>query len=302
MEIGVAIARLERETLEEDLRAWSEAKIAAIEGDYGLLMENPKRVLEGWRQAFRDAGVRFWSVHAPFGGPHNLAHSDAPTRRRAVEYHKFVLERAAMMGAAICVLHPSSSARPEVSPQKAWDWLRESLDELVPFAEELGLILAVENMLPEAAIGSDPAELSRFLAAFLTPHLRLCFDTGHAHIAGNVFLWLETVASTVATYHLADNDGVRDLHLPPGYGTVPWHLLLPTLQQTDFPLIVEAYRWKNMSWRRFVEEVRAVLTGQVATMEVAGRTLLLRCQVCGQLVIREGENFLCGCGEFEARV
>jgi sugar phosphate isomerase/epimerase len=295
MQIGVAVARIEAETLDDDLRAWSEAGIAAIECDYGPLVENPTRLLERWRQAFRDAGVRFWSVHAPFGGPHNLAHSDVHARRRAVEYHKFILERAASVGAAVCVLHPSGSARPEVTPQKAWDWLRASLDELLPVAEELGLTLAVENMLPEAAIGSDPAELSRFLAAFLTPHLRLCFDTGHAHIAGNVFLWLETVAPTVATYHLADNDGVRDLHLPPGYGTVPWHLLLPTLQQADFPLIVEAYRWKNMAWRRFAEEVRAVLTGQVATIEMEGRTLLPRCQHCGQLVLKDGEHFSCGC-------
>lgn len=296
MDIGVAVARIESETLDEELQAWSEAGIVAIECDYGPLVENPVRLLQRWRQAFRDAGVRFWSVHAPFGGSHNLAHSDARTRRRAVEYHKFVLERAAMMGAAVCVLHPSGSARPEVASQKAWDWLRESLDELLPVAEEFGLVLALENMLPEAAIGSDPAELSRFLAAFLTPHLRLCFDTGHAHIAGNVFLWLETVAPTIATYHLADNDGARDLHLPPGYGTIPWQLLSPLLQQADFPIIVEAYRWKNMTWRRFTEEVRAVLTGQVAEADWEGRKVLLRCQHCGLLILRSNEGRLvCGC-------
>ncbi|GBC98614.1 endonuclease 4 [bacterium HR17] len=296
MEIGVAIARIERETLDDDLRAWSDAGVVAVECDYAPLVENPVRVLEMWRQAFRDARVRFWSVHAPFGGPHNLAHSDQRARRRAVEYFKFVLERIALVGAAVCVLHPSSTARPEVSPQKAWDWLRESLEELLPVAEELGLILAVENMLPEAAIGSDPAELSRFLAGFLTPHLRLCFDTGHAHIAGNVHLWLESVLPTVATFHLADNDKTRDLHLPPGYGTIPWDLLQPLLQAVDFPLIVEAYRWGNSSWQQFHDEVMATLTGRVVTLTVNGTTVTARCQRCGCILRRLPDGgTACGC-------
>lgn len=297
MQIGVAVGRIDRETLEDDLRVWSEAGIAAIESDYPPLLENPVRVLEGWAQAFRDAGIRFWSVHAPFGGQNNLSHPERQVRHRAVEFHKFVLERTRAVGAGTLIVHPSSSAQTGIGQAKAWDLLRASLDELLPVAEELGIVLAVENMLPEAPIGGDPAELNRFIAAFFTPHLRLCFDTGHAHIAGNVFLWLESVLPSVATFHLADNEKTQDLHLQPGYGTVPWDLLSPLLGQADFPLIVEAFRWQNVSWRRFREEVEAVLKGQVVTVEVDGQRGIARCLRCGHLFARYPDGMVVCCCE-----
>jgi sugar phosphate isomerase/epimerase len=93
VEIGVAVGRIESGTLEDDLKAWKSAGIVAIECDYPPLVENPVRVLERWAQMFNDAGIRFWSVHAPFGGQNNLAHPEEKVRRRAVEFHKFILER-----------------------------------------------------------------------------------------------------------------------------------------------------------------------------------------------------------------
>ncbi len=298
MEIGVAVGRIEAETLEDDLKAWKQAGIVALECDYPPLVENPIRVLENWSQMFRDAEIRFWSIHAPFGGQYNLAHPEEKTRRRAVEFHKFILERTRAVGASYLIVHPSGTARSESEKAKAWDWFRESLDELLPFAEDLGIVLAVENMLPDAAIGSDPAELSRFLAAYFSPYLRLCFDTGHAHIAGNVYLWLETVASSVGTYHIADNDKSRDLHLPPGYGTIPWDLLSPILQQVDFPIIVEAYRWQNSSWQQFCREVEAVLNDRAVTVDVNGRKGVVRCFRCGRIMVRsEDGSIQCGCAD-----
>lgn len=296
MRIGVAVGRIETGTLEDDLKAWSEAGLVAIECDYPPLIENPFRVLEQWSQMFRDANIHFWSIHAPFGGQNNLAHPEERARRRAVEFHKFVLERAKAVGASYLIIHPSGVPRSDWERTRAWDWFRESLDELLPSAESLGITLAVENMLPDAAIGSDPAELSRFIASYFSPHLKLCFDTGHAHIAGNVYLWLESVAPSVGTYHIADNDKARDLHLPPGYGTVPWDLLVPVLQQVDFPLIVEAYQWQNSSWHQFRSEVEAVLSGNVVTVEVNGKKATVRCFRCGRLMIRtENGAVLCGC-------
>jgi hypothetical protein len=160
------------------------------------------------------------------------------------------------------------------------------LTNFCPSPKIWGLFWQLKTCCPEAAIGSDPAELSGFLAAYFSPYLRLCFDTGHAHIAGNAYLWLESVAASVGTYHIADNDKSRDLHLPPGYGTVPWDLLTPILKQVDFPLVVEAYRWQNSSWQQFCREVEAVLEGRVVTIEVNGRKGIARCFRCGRLMVQ----------------
>jgi sugar phosphate isomerase/epimerase len=296
MKIGVAIGKIDNATLEDDLRTWLSAGISAIECNYLPLMENSMRTLELWAKLFKGNGVMFWAVHAPFDGHHNLANPDGRLRRRAVEYHKFVIERTRAVDAKYLVIHPSGAMRSEEERKKAWSWLRESLEELLPVAEDANVALAVENMLPEAAIGYDAIELSDFVATFSSNHLRLCFDTGHAHIAGDVKSALEHVADMVGTYHIADNDKAHDLHLPPGYGCVPWDALMPILMQADFPLIVETCRWQDAPWGQLREEVEAVLSGRVVTVEVDGHKGVVRCIGCGRVMIRaEDGSVRCAC-------
>jgi len=296
MKFGIAIGRIENTTLEDDLKTWLSAGITAIECHYPPLMENTTRTIELWAQLFKRSGVTFWSVHAPFDGHHNLANSDKRLRHRAVEYHKFVIERAKAMNAKYLIIHPSESMHSEEERKKAWDWLKESLEELLPVAEDAGVILAVENMLPDAAIGYDVVELSDFIATFSSDHLRLCFDTGHAHIAGDVKSALEHVVILVGTYHIADNDKAHDLHLPPGYGCVPWEALAPIFKQADFPLIVETCRWQNAPWSQLRKEVEAVLSGRAVTVDINGRKGIVRCTRCGRVMIQmEDGSVSCGC-------
>ncbi|MCS7224211.1 MAG: sugar phosphate isomerase/epimerase [Armatimonadetes bacterium] len=290
--LGFAVSYLDPERLQEQLTEWSSAGFGAIETDYPPLLENPIRVLESWSSVIRDAGITVWSVHAPYGGAYNLSHPDKRQRRRAVEIHKVVLERSHILGAQVLVIHPSADSSHKSS---APSLLNESLEELLPLAQDLKIVLAVENMLPDSW-GENPAELSRLIAGFLSPWIRLCFDTGHAHIAGNATLWLETVLESVATYHLADNEGTHDLHLQPGYGTVPWHQLAPLLQEASFPLIIEAIPWGKRPLKRVREEVEALLTGRVATTAIAGTQGYIKCRSCGSLLIEaEPGAFSCSC-------
>ncbi len=292
LRLGLAVPYLDPERLPEQLQGWASAGFAAIETDYPPLVENPMRVLESWPSLISDAGLTLWSVHAPFGYSYNLSHPDKRTRKRAIEMHKVILERVRAVGAQVLVVHPSADGSQKDSAPYL---LNESLEELLPVAQELEVVLAVENMVPNSW-GENPAELARLIAAFLSHWIRLCFDTGHAHIAGNVPLWLETVINSVATFHLADNEGTHDLHLQPGYGTVPWHQIHPLLEPCDFPIIVEAIPWGKRPLNRMFEEVRSLLLGRVVTTTIGGRTGLVRCRNCGSLLILTDEgSYECDC-------
>jgi hypothetical protein len=65
---------------------------------------------------------------------------------------------------------------------------------------------------------ATPANLKNFLEQTRLTNVKLCFDTGHAHIEGGVPPALETVRDLVATTHLHDNRGERDEHLLPYEG------------------------------------------------------------------------------------
>src|SRR5260221_11132529 len=59
--------------------------------------------------------------------------------------------------------------------------------------------------------------------------VKICFDAGHAHLAGSVPEALEIVRDFVATTHLHDNRGEHDDHLLPYEGSVDWSATLPAL-------------------------------------------------------------------------
>ena len=70
--------------------------VTAVEDGYHFFVTYPESMVAENARLLRSAGIRVWSVHAPFGGANSLSHLDELTRRRAVEYHKFVLERISL--------------------------------------------------------------------------------------------------------------------------------------------------------------------------------------------------------------
>jgi len=57
----------------------------------------------------------------------------------------------------------------------------------------------------------------------------ICFDAGHAQIASDAVKTANLLAPRVICTHLHDNDGKKDLHLPPFTGIIDWENLLMEL-------------------------------------------------------------------------
>jgi sugar phosphate isomerase/epimerase len=133
----------------------------------------------------------------------------------------------------------------------------ESLEELVPKAKESGVKLALENML-SGYLGDNPGELMECVTALSSDFLGICFDTGHAHCTGSMGEFFSSVKERIVTFHLQDNDGTRDMHVQPGYGTAPWQDFVQVFETMDFadPLIIEARPWNGASIAVMLEEQR----------------------------------------------
>ena len=103
------------------------------------------------------------------------------------------------------------------------------------FARQRGVTLALENTPGEMA---SPANLKNFLEQTRLTNVKLCFDTGHAHLEGGVDAGLEAISDLVVTTHIHDNRGERDEHVLPYEGTIDWNGALAALP-TDVPFVFE---------------------------------------------------------------
>jgi sugar phosphate isomerase/epimerase len=110
-------------------------------------------------------------------------------------------------------------------------WLASSLQTwkpLVKEAEEMGLVLVVENVFEE-----NPDPLALLLQEIDSPHFRFCFDTGHHHVFSQVPLsiWMESLGKYLVEVHLHDNHKEMDEHLPVGDGNFDFDIFFGLLSK-----------------------------------------------------------------------
>jgi sugar phosphate isomerase/epimerase len=167
------------------------------------------------------------------GSPVSLSDPERVRRLDAVDEVKRALDVAEQVPFEIMVLHVAT-VRDEAD-QRRWDAAFTSLEHLVLFGRQRGVILALENTPGEMA---TPANLRHFLADTHLPGLRLCFDSGHAHMETGALQGLETMRGLVVTTHLHDNHGEKDEHLLPFDGTIEWGKLIQGMP-AQLPCVIE---------------------------------------------------------------
>ena len=153
-------------------------------------------------------------------------------RRAAVEELKACLTIFAELGASWMNLHPDRQA-PFSDRKYIISRNIQTLRELLPFAQEAGVGLMIEN-LPEGF--NTVAQLGDLLKP--VPELGLHLDIGHA----NLLVETNTTDDILAAYgdrlqhvHLHDNKGgSADLHLPLGSGNIDTAHYVRSLQNAGY--------------------------------------------------------------------
>lgn len=205
--------------------------------------------LLGW---LRESGMKIFECHGLWSIAYDLNITDRPRRRAMIEEHKLCMEYAADLGCRTYVMHIGAfdCYYKDTTLEEMRRLAVESLEKLIPAAEKLGIIIAIENSFEPS---NTPDEVLYFLNNFNTPVLGCCFDTGHANIMAKTpgkdpakyasymnVCWKSGVveeadafgklAPHIVTCHLHDNDGYGDAHNLPGTGTIDWKTLIPALK------------------------------------------------------------------------
>lgn len=296
MNLTFAVCANVHQEPERQIADLADQGVTALEGSHQPLLENEPATLRRWRRLLEKAGMRYWSIHAPFGPDYNLAAPEPEKRQKALESIALTLERAAELGAAVVIVHAGVKVEKEEERATVEERALEGLATLVKVAERAGVRLGLENLLPQYPC-ERPEQLRRMVEALNSPWLGVCFDTGHAHVGGNVLEFFQALAPWVITFHLQDNDRSRDLHLPPGYGTIPWEEFGSLLRSTGFtdPLVIEAPPWQRSNWSTLLRETQALLTrGRWRLYDEQGETFA-RCTRCGHWRFHDEEGWFCAC-------
>ncbi len=203
------------------------------------------RELAGWLSGHN---LTLHAVHAPTdrdlspgresGVPISICEPERLRRLDAVDEIKRALEVAEFIPFRYLVQHVGTS-RESPDPRK-WDAAFTSLEPLRVFAKQRGVTIALENTPGELA---TPVNLRHFIEQTRMPDLRLCFDTGHAHMEDGVEASFATMRELVVTTHLHDNKGEKDEHLLPYDGTINWDATVRALAggtaAAELPFVLE---------------------------------------------------------------
>lgn len=196
---------------------------------------------------FRDSPLKLNSLHAPVynddlwgrSGPQAIVDITEPAKTRriaAIDELKRALETADLVPFRYFVQHLGVVG--EEYDERRLEAGFSSLEELKVFAGQRGVEVLLEN-IPNAF--SSGERLNDFLG--LT-HLNLnyCFDIGHAHLShGGVRAEFEVMKGRIRSTHIHDNDGLEDLHLFPGKGSIDWSEAMQLLYSRgdQYPLLLE---------------------------------------------------------------
>lgn len=212
------------------------------------------------RQGLGEVGLWVHSVHAPFGNELNILDADPLARLHVVEAHRSVLRGGAELGARVMVMHPGREYQSERPLSGIVAVCVEVVGEVTELAAELGMEVALENVLPAHAI-HDHAVIRQIVDTVGHPALGICLDTGHANVVDSVHEAVEVFAGRINHVHLHDNDGQADSHLLPPFGSIDWARFYSELSGTGYagPLTLECHPPEDMPPDEVVPTVRRAL-------------------------------------------
>jgi len=179
-------------------------------------------------------GVAICQAHAPFPS------SYVEEERSAKRFEEIVqgMKNAAYLGAPMIVVHPCCHLdyATEGNPEKLFAYNLDFYRRLIPYAEEFGIKIAIEN-IGRVSVTSTPERLSRLYDTLNNPVFTICFDVGHCLLEGvDPAEAIRVLGDRLVDgcTHVHDNFGDTDAHTLPFYGKVKWEEVMKALADIDY--------------------------------------------------------------------
>src|SRR3989442_14992160 len=185
------------------------------------LTEPDERKAEAMRQAADAASIRIDSVMNVDHWQYPLSSSDPAIVEKSLSGMRTSLRNAKLWGSDAVLLVPAV-VNPQTSYRDAWTRSQAQVRKLMPLAEELKVVIAIEEVWNKFLL--SPLEMVQYLGEFHSPWVQAWFDVGNVVLYGYPQDWIRTLGKRIVKVHLKDfkrtESGYAWVNL--GDGDVDW--------------------------------------------------------------------------------
>jgi hexulose-6-phosphate isomerase len=215
--------------------------------------------------AARDAtGLQIPSVVVATHWLKPLSDPNPATRQIGLDGLEQALRDAKAYGASSVLLVPGTVTK-ETTYLDAFARSTAEIQQALPLAEELGIVIAIENVWNQFLL--SPREAVEFVDGFSSPFVRWHFDVGNVVTYGWPEHWIQALASRIVKIHVKEySRKLRDAHGPfAGFkvdlleGDSDWPATMASLDATGYNgwLIAEQWRPDGLSDAEYLTRLSA---------------------------------------------
>lgn len=171
------------------------------------------------KKAADDAGIKIDSVMNMDHWKYPLSSADPAVVAKSLEGMKTSLNNAKLWGSYSVLLVPAV-VNEETSYKEAWVRSQKEIQKLIPMAQELGVVIALEEVWNKFLL--SPLEFATYIDEFKSPWIKAWFDVGNVVLYGYPQDWIRTLGKRIVEVHLKDfkREGFKWVNL--GEGSINW--------------------------------------------------------------------------------
>lgn len=155
--------------------------------------------------------LTYFQCHVPYPRDSKESYESDKAISRALEF-------ADELEIPVAVIHPIKGTE------------KDNIRYFNRFCESSNITLAIENMESREEIYSADALLS---IASGVDRSGICLDVGHANVIGiDIASFIRETGEKLIATHIHDNNGISDLHLLPGLGTIKWEEVMKAFRES----------------------------------------------------------------------
>lgn len=160
-----------------------------------------ERMAEEIKKAADASSIRIDSVMNMDHWKYPLSSSDPPVVEKSLTGMRTSLHNAKLWGADAVLLVPAV-VNPEISYRDAWTRSQAQIRKLLPLAEELKTVIAIEEVWNKFLL--SPLEMASYIDEFHSPWIKAWFDVGNVVLYGYPQDWIRTLGKRIVKVHLKD--------------------------------------------------------------------------------------------------
>lgn len=156
----------------------------------------------------RELGIEISSVASGESWGCSPTDDDPAVRRKIIEFTKEALQVAKWLGTDAYLFVPGAvdvfflEDSPVVPYDVCYDRARQSIEQIVPTAERLGMTLGIENVWNKFLL--SPLEMRDFIDRFGSKAVGSYFDAGNVLLTGHPEHWIKILGTRIVRVHVKD--------------------------------------------------------------------------------------------------